>query len=72
MEALLTVPPVTSTRGSNTVADLGWYNVIYALSNGRFLDRTEVLMQPVDEVFLWLVYENRKSYDEATFINASK
>ena len=54
---------------SNTVADMGWFNVIYTLSGGDFTKRTEVLLQPIDESFAWLVYENRRSYDEAKTMN---
>jgi hypothetical protein len=48
---------------------MGWFNVIYILSGGNFTKRTEVLLQPIDESFAWLVYENRRAYDEAVTIN---
>jgi len=66
--SLLEIPKV-STRGksSNTAADMGWMNVIYSLSNGEFLKRTEVLLQPIDETFTWLIYDNRRQYDEAVY-----
>ena len=54
---------------SNTVADMGWFNVIYTLSGGDFLRRTEVLLAPINESFAWLTYENRRAYDEATTLN---
>ena len=44
---------------------MGWMNVIYKLSGGDFLTRANVLLQPINETFSWLTYENRKDYDEA-------
>ena len=52
---------------------MGWMNVIYKLSGGDFLKRVDVLLQPINESFTWLVYESKRSYDEAkTFNRMSK
>jgi len=39
-------------------------NAIYTLSGGDFLKRTEVLLQPIDESYSWLIYNNARIYDE--------
>jgi len=64
-DSLLKIPKVGKGQASNTAGEMRWYSMIYALSGGNFLNRTEVLLQPIDESFAWLIYENRRAYDEA-------
>lgn len=59
------IPKVGKITPSNTVADFGWMNVIYNLTGGDFLKRDSILLSPIDEVLSWLIYDNRRTYDEA-------
>ena len=66
--------PRVSTKGteSNTAAEMGWINAIYKLSGGDFTKRNDVVSQPINEVFTWLIYENKRAYDEALYYKSMK
>ena len=63
---MVKIPKIGKIEPSNEVAVFGWYNVIWALSGGDYLKQKEVLLSPISKALMWLIYDNRRQYDEAT------
>lgn len=64
-DSLLKIPKVGKVEPSNKVQEMGWYNALYSLSNGEYLNIPKVLKTPIDESLMFLLYKNRITYDEA-------
>ena len=66
----MTVPSVSKVKPSNKVASFGWYNFLFLLAGEQYLNIPKVLLTPIDEAFMFALYSNLRSFDEATTIKA--
>lgn len=63
------IPKVGKVIPSNEVSSFGFYNMIYILSDGKFLNIADALIKPIDEAFMFMLYDNVRNYDSAKTLN---